>query len=83
MATSLDKLMANMCTDKVSKETGMDLRNSALQFDPDINLIRKYNQSLPAVWGRLRMHAIRTVQATIFEVFAGHEIGGELKAISQ
>jgi len=25
----------------------------------------------------------RAVQATIFEVFAGHEIGCELKAISQ
>jgi hypothetical protein len=29
------------------------------------------------------MRQERTVQATIFEVFAGHEIGGELKAISQ
>jgi IS5 family transposase len=29
------------------------------------------------------MHQERTVQATIFEVFAGHEIGCELKAISQ
>src|SRR5437764_5261380 len=49
--------------------------------------------------GKLWMHAIeskaqpsppeptmrqeRTIQATIFEVFAGHEIGCELKAISQ
>ena len=29
------------------------------------------------------MRQERTVQATIFEVFARHEIGGELKAISQ
>ena len=29
------------------------------------------------------MRQERTVQATIFEVFAGHEIGCELKAISQ
>ena len=29
------------------------------------------------------MRQVRSVQATIFEVFAGHEIGGELKAISQ
>ena len=29
------------------------------------------------------MRQERTVQATIFEVFAGHEIGGALKAISQ
>jgi hypothetical protein len=29
------------------------------------------------------MHQERTVQATIFEVFAGHEIGCELNAISQ
>src|ERR1700752_4307528 len=29
------------------------------------------------------MRQERTIQATIFEVFAGHEIGGELKAISQ
>jgi hypothetical protein len=29
------------------------------------------------------MRQQRTVQATIFEVFAGHEIGCELKAISQ
>ena len=52
-----------------------------------------------AVSGRLRMQAIesaaqpvpleptmrqeRTIQATIFEVFARHEIGCELKAISQ
>ena len=53
----------------------------------------------PAASGRLQMQAIeakaepsapeppmrqeRTVQATIFEVFAGHEIGCELKTISQ
>ena len=29
------------------------------------------------------MRQERTIQATIFEVFAGHEIGCELKAISQ
>ena len=29
------------------------------------------------------MRQERTVQATIFEIFAGHEIGCELKAISQ
>src|SRR5690242_6042595 len=29
------------------------------------------------------MRQERTVQATIFEVFAGHEIGCELKALSQ
>jgi transposase, IS5 family len=29
------------------------------------------------------MRQERTVQATIFEVFAGHQIGGELKTISQ
>jgi IS5 family transposase len=29
------------------------------------------------------MRQQRTVQATIFEIFAGHEIGCELKAISQ
>ena len=29
------------------------------------------------------MRQERTVQATIFEVFAGHEIGCELKAISE
>jgi hypothetical protein len=43
VAMSLDKLMANMCTDKISKETGMDLRNLAFQFDPDRNVVRKYN----------------------------------------
>src|SRR5258705_1262786 len=53
----------------------------------------------PAVSGMLRIQAIeseaqpsppeptmrqeRIIQATIFEVFAGHEIGCELKAISQ
>ena len=44
VAAGLDKLMANMCTDKVSKETGMDLRNSALQptspgFPADCDMI--------------------------------------------
>jgi IS5 family transposase len=29
------------------------------------------------------MRQERTIQATIFEVFAGHQIGGELKAISR
>ena len=29
------------------------------------------------------MRPERTIQATIFEIFAGHEIGCELKAISQ
>ena len=53
----------------------------------------------PAASGRLQMQAIeakaepsapeppmrqeRTIQATIFEMFAGHEIGCELKTISQ
>ena len=53
----------------------------------------------PAASGRLQVQAIeakaepsapeppmrqeRTIQATIFEVFAGHEIGCELKTISQ
>jgi transposase, IS5 family len=29
------------------------------------------------------MHQERTVQASLFDLFAGHEIGRELKAMSQ
>jgi hypothetical protein len=45
-AKDIDKLVENMCVEKVSKEVNMDLRDQSYQLGTDKVVIRKFNHAL-------------------------------------
>ena len=46
IARSIDKLLQNMCNEKVSKQVGFDVNDTSLQLSNDKQVYRKYNQAL-------------------------------------
>jgi hypothetical protein len=61
VAQVIDYVIENMCFEKVSKDTNMNLRDSSYQLSPNIEIIRKFNQALGA--------ANECVHSTTYDAF--------------